>query len=81
MADRAVEVDIHQTRQGVGTARVNDLLALLRGRAKNNAAVTNDEVLFYKAATVAVNFCVFEYHCSVPPQIKSRSGLPHHRPE
>ena len=30
MADRAVKVDIHKTRQRVGTACVDDFLALLR---------------------------------------------------
>ena len=35
-----------ETRQRIGTARVNDILALLRGRAKDDAAIADDEVLF-----------------------------------
>ena len=81
VTDCAVEMDVHQTRQRIGTARVNDILALLRGRAKDDAAIADDEVLFHKAAAVAVDFCIFDNHCSVPPQIRSRSGLPRHRPE
>ena len=81
MTDRAVEMDIHQTRQRVGTARVNDILALQRGCAKDDAAVTDDKVFLYKAAAVAVNFCIFDDHSSIPPLIRSRSGLPRHQPE
>ena len=81
VTDCAVEMDVHQTRQRIGTARVNDILALLRGRAKDDAAIADDEVLFHKAAAVAVDFCIFDNHCSVPPQIRSRSGLPRRRPE
>lgn len=51
-------MDVHQTRQRIGTARVNDILALLRGRAKDDAAIADDEVLFHKAAAVAVDFCI-----------------------
>ena len=60
MADRAVKVDIHKTRQRVGTACVDDFLALLGRRAKHDTAVTDDEVFFHKAAAVAVHFCIFD---------------------
>ena len=80
MADCAVKVDIHKTRQRVGTACVDDFLALLGRRAKHDTAVTDDEVFFHKAAAVAVHFCIFDDHSSIPPLIRSRSGLPRHRP-
>ena len=64
MTDRAVEVDIHQTRQGVGALGIDDLLVFQCRGAKDDAPVTDDQIFFHKAAAVAEHLGIFDNHSS-----------------
>ena len=73
LAHRPVEVDIHQTRQGIGPGRVHDFLALFGLGERHDAAIADEEVPLLKGVAGGIDFCVLDDHMLVPLRNNSLS--------
>ena len=62
LAHGPVEVDIHQTRQGIGTLGVYDLFAFFRLGKRHDAAIPDDDAAGFKDMAGGVNVRIADDH-------------------